>query len=213
MSWKWNEKAARYMWVNGKTRFLSRAQVMSWVDASLRASTQATSTLAQLAHDKMLSPADWQTAMRREIKDEYIRQYLLGRGGRDQMTSKDWGKLGAMLKEQYKYLDGFQADVAAGNLTQDQIRARSEMYVNSAREAYERTQGAVAERWGADQERWVIDPTAENCGDCIAYQAEGWQAIGYFPFPGDGSTQCLTNCRCHKEYRISESDTMFGAEA
>lgn len=212
MAWKWNEKAARYMWVNGKSRFLSRAQVMSWVDASLKASAQATSTLAQLAHDKMLAPRDWETAMRREIKDEYIRQYLLGRGGRSQMTQRDWGKVGSMLKEQYGYLSGFAGDIAQGNLSEDQIRARSEMYVNSAREAYESANGVVAKAWGADEESWSVDPSVENCGDCLAYQAEGWKPLGYFPLPGDGSTQCLTNCHCYKEYRKSETGETFGAD-
>ena len=42
---------------------------------------------------------------------------------------------------------------------------------------------------------------AEHCPDCISFAAEGWQPIGHFPTPCDGSTQCLVNCQCHKEYR------------
>ncbi len=132
-----------------------------------------------------------------EMKGEYIRQYLLGIGGADKMTASDWGSIGGMLREQYRYLKGF-ADSLVG-LSERQIAARIAMYINSAREAFERAKRKAAS--GATQERWVMDPEAEHCVDCVDYDSQGWQPIGTFPFPGDGSTECLTNCRCHKEYR------------
>jgi len=55
-----------------------------------------------------------------------------------------------------------------------------------------------------NEEAWELG-TAEHCGDCVAFASEGWQPLGTFPFPGDGSTQCMTNCQCSKIYRRTPS--------
>lgn len=176
MAWTWDLNAKRYR--DSETgQFLSRERALEFVQASLDASGSATDTLASLAgaETPMIAPADWRNAMRQEIKDEYIRQYLLGRGGRDQMTATDWGSVGGMLKEQYGHLDAFAAQVDAGALSEGQIRARARMYVASAREAFERANG----------------------------RAQGVPAMP--AYPGDGSTVCLTNCKCTWVFEQAET--------
>lgn len=61
-------------------------------------------------------------------------------------------------------------------LHEAQIAARSKMYFNSAREAYER-------------------------GKARALGAPTMPA-----YPGDGSTACLTNCRCMWDYQQGTKD-------
>lgn len=117
---------------------------------------------------------DWQTAMRTSTKNSYIDQYVLGHGGRGSMTPTDWGRIGAEVKEQYKYLDGFTDDIASGKLSEAQIGARSELYHNSATASYERGN---------------------------AY-ARGLPRLPYYP--GDGASECKANCRCHWDIRDSE---------
>lgn len=140
-----------------------------------------------------------------ELKEEYIRQYVLGRGGLGQMAQADWGRLGSMLKEQYKYLNGFEQAIADGTLSEAQIAARGRMYTNSAREAFEKARSRVAEKAGQDEILWVVDTSKENCEDCLANQAMGWQLVEDNPYggcvPGSGCTQCLTNCGCSLQYR------------
>ena len=41
-----------------------------------------------------MSPGDWERLMRQEIKEQYITEYIAGRGGREQMTARDWGICG-----------------------------------------------------------------------------------------------------------------------
>jgi hypothetical protein len=206
VTWQWSASANRYRdSITG--RFLSKAEALGFVDASLSATGNVTDTLSSfVAGDApAISPDDFRSAMRREIKDEYIRQYLLGRGGIEQMTAADWGSIGGSLAEQYKWLEGFYQQVAAGELSEAQVRSRTRMYINSAREAYERAQERVAENAGYDEVRWVLDPAVESCDDCIAFGAMGWQLIADDPYggciPGSGCTQCLTNCACHRDYR------------
>jgi len=146
-------------------------------------------------HDITLG--QWERNMREQIKEEYIRQYLLGRGGRDLMTPVDWGSIGGMCADQYRYLDGFAAEIATGELSEKQIAARSAMYLHSAREAFERARDRAQP--DVTEIQWNTT-AAESCVDCVAYADMGWQPIADDPYggnlPGSGGTRCLVNCRC-----------------
>ena len=113
-----------------------------------------------------------------------------------------------MLADQYRYLDGFAAEIAEGKLSEAQIARRSEMYMNSSREAYERGQKRAMEIAGLQEVIW-IKTAKESCPDCIELSRLGWQKAEPWPFrvggvnalPGSGATQCLTNCRCYLDWR------------
>ena len=70
------------------------------------------------------------------LRQTYIDNYVMGKGGRNMMTQADWGSVGGMLREQYRYLNPFLEQIARGELSQAQIEARLRMYINSASEAY-----------------------------------------------------------------------------
>jgi hypothetical protein len=199
MTWAWDASVGRYR--DLKTgRFLSFAFVREWAQQSLDATADKVYFLAQNVVNLTLSPDDFNTFFREEIKKEYIRQFLIGIGGLDRMTPEYWGSIGGMLIEQYKWLDAFVAEIAGGTLSVEQIYQRMTMYILSAREAYERAVSFVNGLLGATQELWVLGQ-AEHCQDCVDFSDEGWQPYGHFPFPGQGKTECLTKCKCHKEYR------------
>jgi len=215
-SWAWNAAAGRYRDV-ATGRFITNAQAQVMIEESIAASGAAVDTMASLAAEGAMSSRGWLTAMREEIKREYIRQYTAGIGGVDRMTQRDWGSVGGMIRDQYRYLDGFAEQL--GQLSEAQIRARAQMYINSAREAYERAHGRVASKSGfASLVSWVVNPAAENCPDCLEYQAMGPQEAptgGGFPvgdsvtWPGSGSTQCLTNCKCELTYTNEQGEEFW----
>lgn len=214
--YRWNISAQRYQdTVTG--RFISRAEVLAFVDEALAASRAASDTLVTLLAEGTLAPNDWRNAFWEELKREYIREYLSGIGGRAVMTQADWGSIGGMLKEQVAYLNNFAAEIALGNLSEGQIRFRAQMYLNSAREAHERARSRAAGKFGADEIQWVLYPEAEHCDTCQGRADQGWQPIapnGGFPdpdapeggaFPADGTSQCLTNDQCSTQYRNSKT--------
>lgn len=201
MAYAFDPKSGRYRDTT-TGRWLSRDAVIDMAGKSLAASANAADELAALVSSGALTPADFGLLARTEIKNEYITQYLLGIGGREQMTPSDWGTIGRMLRDQYHpYLDGFIQDIADGKLTEAQIQARFRMYIDSAHQAYEKAAQKTARKAGFTEERWILDAEAEHCDDCVAYAGQEWQPIGTFPDPGDGSTTCLTNCRCYKIFR------------
>ena len=86
-----------------------------------------------------------------------------------------------MLRDQYHHLDGFAADIAAGRLSEAQIRARARMYVDAGHLAFERGR---AEAFGM--------PTLPA-------------------YPGDGQTACLTRCWCSWDHvPVIEQGVLIG---
>ncbi len=70
------------------------------------------------------------------LRQTYVDLYAMGAGGRNNLTQKDWGSIGGMLKEQYGYLNPFMEQIARGELSPAQITARLKMYINSASESF-----------------------------------------------------------------------------
>ena len=215
--WRWNATAGRY--IDAATgQFLSRDYALGLIEQSIQSAIDVTDTLAGYVKNGLINVNDWTELMRAEIKDEYIRQYLAGIGGVEMMTPSDWGKIGAMLKDQYGYLKGFAEDLP--NLSEGQIRLRASMYVDSAREANERAHATVANSMGFDLVGWVPNPDLENCPTCLARADAGFveagprggfmdDDLGKEVFPADGNSFCLTHCGCHLIYKNSKTGDTF----
>jgi len=199
---QWRPKVAQF-WNATVGRLVPRLQVRQAAGRVLDASP-VEAWAEQVASGEM-GVAAWHQAMRDEIRRNCIEQYLAGRGGTGPMTAREWGSVGGMIGEQYKYLDKFAAEVAEGKLSAGQIARRSRMYVNSAREALERAGRRAAREAELNEVRWVMDPdpSVEHCtGEpgCRELAAMGWQKAEPWPFkagrrdalPGAGLTPCLT---------------------
>lgn len=58
---------------------------------------------------------------------------------------------------------------------------------------------AVGEAGGEVWAVWRRDRIDTSCADCIALDGQRWPASQVPQWPGDGSTKCLSNCRCQLE--------------
>ncbi len=137
-------------------------------------------TARLLAHLESMFAGDitiqrWILDMRRELEDGYVVEYALGKGGAKRLNAEDYAALGGMLLTQYIALQNFGQQLAQGQVSTGQASNRTSMYGESTTAPFE--VGWVA-AWGV--------PTLPQ-------------------YPGDGNTQCGTNCRCH--WRIEETET------
>jgi hypothetical protein len=94
------------------------------------------------------------------------------------MTPSDWGTVGSNLRTQYTYLNDFAAKIADNpQWSEKRIAARSQMYFEQSSTSFE--QGKITQR-----------------------------GIPRLPqHPGDGNTQCLSNCKCY--WRIVEREQVW----
>jgi hypothetical protein len=209
MAWSFDPASGRYR--DSAGRYLARSEVLAMANESMSATGSVAEALSSMASSGQLSPADFGILAREEIKGEYLRQYMLGVGGREQMTPSDYGSIGGMLKNQYHpYLDGFLQDIADGKLSEAQIQARLKMYTGSAHQAYEKAAQKTAKKAGFTEVYWSVDTGLENCDVCLAHQADGWQPIEDLDArPGDGQSPCGGHCGCTLTYRNPESGETY----
>jgi len=157
-------------------RFLGPKQMLELRDQFLDAKKAEMSVLTDRLVDGDLNAAQWTQEMRRQIRTTYVDEYVLARGGRGNMTQADWGRIGQMVKGQYQFLGKFEQDIKAGKLSPGQITTRANMYVESGTQAFEQ-------------------------GKAVALGLPRLPA-----YPGDGSTLCKANCRCHWEIEAAETE-------
>ena len=172
MPWKWyGEPVYRYRDEKGK--FASQREVWDYSNKSIDFTSDEAAALARRLQAETLTIEAWEKEMRRLILNETMRQYMLGIGGRDQMTDEDYGSVGGMVSEQYKYLRQFAQKISEGKFSSAQIANYSRMYINSTREAFERA-----------------GQRTRGLPDMPEYPGSGTSCLG------------LTNCGCNWEYHF-----------
>lgn len=109
----------------------------------------------------------WEEDMRTRLREYLVGAASIGKGGRELMTSSDWGKVGVELKRQYRWLHGFAKDIYGNRETVslEAIKARAHLYANAGAKIANKMQAGRLE----DMLPWL---------------------------PGDGTTSCLNNCGC-----------------
>ena len=171
--WTWNGNEYRDL---DSGRSIDADQVREWVLESIRKSGDVVAELARLLTEGKLSLEDWHRLMQDEIKDKYIALFLLGLGGLALLRAEDIALLVELLVEQFEYLSRFLIAIETG-LSEEQIRARALLYIESAWQSYEQ-------------------------GHARAVGAPRLPA-----YPGDGTTLCLGRCRCNWDLqRVMENE-------
>ena len=148
--------------------------------------------LARQYSQGKLDAGGWAQAMKREVKLLHVSQAVAARQGDfGGMTKSDWGKVGAEVKKQYRYLKNFESDMAKraeeGKDPAPILEARGKLYAGAGRKTFSR----FDEPAGAQAVRWSLG-IAEHCPDCVELASQSWISAGELhQYPGDGQTQCF----------------------
>lgn len=114
---------------------------------------------------------DWRNAMRKELRNLHFTAYASGVGGLDNLTPEDVRRIQQKIAEQEQYLENWVGELAV-----------------QAADGTEVSRGRVLQR------------AMLYAGNANSTYYEGAQAaIGMPPlpqYPGDGQTECRTNCKC-----------------
>ncbi len=197
----WNERAAQY--TNRKTgRFVSRQVIRDQLDNVIDASSQVMRAISQQLREGDISLAEWQTQMMQQIKTTHLAGGAMQRGGWQQMTQADFGRVGQIVRREYDFLRTFAEQIASGEQKLDGTLARrAGLYGQQGRPTYLTFWDSTAAQRGFDEERSILQP-AEHCTECISEDAKGFQPLGQMiPI---GRRICRSNDRCLKEFRNSQ---------
>lgn len=135
--YSWSRDARRFRGPDG--RFVSQTTIKATKNHIVNVERGKASALANNLINGSNSADQFVRLMRALVKRTSTMEYMLGRGGQNIMTQADYGRLGSMLKQEYKYINKLAQDIENG-LDPDQAKRRAEMYVDNTRSAYERGQ-------------------------------------------------------------------------
>lgn len=193
---RYNDRAGRYT-LNG--RFVSQSAVNDALNTAVKAAALDMNRLTQQLREGTLAIGDWQAAMMQAVKDSQLASAALAKGGFQQMTQADYGRVGQSVREQYGHLQAFAQQLADGAIPLDgRVPRRAELYVEAARGMYDKQTRADMRRRGMTEERNTLNAT-ESCDGCIEASDMGWVPIG--TLPPVGTRTCLSRCQCSVEYR------------
>jgi hypothetical protein len=180
-------------------RWITRVQVRQWLDQYIAASQAKVLEASNALRAGQITLASWQSTMRDEIKDSHLVAEALARGGWNQLTPADFGRVGQRVRAQYRFLAAFTTQLRDGTVRLDGgFLARAKMYAASSRPAFYASQGVVLAGAGYTHERSLLH-ASEHCDVCVSEAERGWVQIGrLIPI---GERTCLGNDRCTVEYQ------------
>lgn len=206
----WNEATHNY--IDRKTGdFVSRKVIRGQLDKVIDASSQIMRAISQQLRDGDISLAEWQLEMMQQIKTTHLAGGAMQRGGWQQMSQADFGRVGRIVRDEYGHLRDLAKLIASGEQKLDgTLVRRSALYGQQGRPTYLTFWDNTAAQRGFDEERSFLNP-AEHCKECVSEDAKGFRKIGQkngmIPI---GQRICRSNDRCGKEFRNSKTGETLG---
>lgn len=134
--WTYDPKSHTYSSSTG--RVLTETTLNEVRDVYLDSVTVLVDDLATNLANGTWTTAFFESELRRKLKNAYVAEYTLGKGGVERMTQADYGRLGSLLKKQYGYLRSYLDDVSSGRETKGTAANRARNFLGSARQAFSR---------------------------------------------------------------------------
>lgn len=190
-------------------RYTSRVEVRREVDRVIAKSSTRVQGFGRDLRDGRLTLDQWRASMRNEIRTQHLVAAMAAKGGREQMTQSDYGRVGQLVRKQYAYLDNFARDIDSGKVPLDgRFLARSSLYSSASRGTYHAVERTEMLARGFDEEKNVLG-AAEHCDGCLFESARDWVAVG--DLAPIGQRLCRTNCKCRIQYRNAASGRVAAA--
>lgn len=198
-AWSYDTTLARYR-DQRSGRFLAQSEALALTQRSIAQAQAELDSLTDQLDQRVLTLAQWQRQMAALIKQVHLAQFILGRGGLAHTTPADFLALARVLKNEYRYLDGFGRDLSAGQLSLAQSKARARLYLAKSRMSYWAGQQQAQKQGPMPSEMRRLLAPVDHCLECLRYAKAGWVPIGHLPLP-TVDCSCQSNCRCRVEYR------------
>lgn len=193
----WDKKTGRYRRPNGT--FVSLAEVQQVIDQILDRQIRSAQNLAFQLRNGEISLTVWRQSMRDMIKNVHLYSAAAAKGGWAQLTQADYGRIGNIVRAEYKYLERFARGISDQRIALDgRYFDRVRMYAEAGRDTYYQVTRAAMQAAGMREER-NIRTANESCGGCIVESRRGWVPIG--KLTPIGRRNCLRKCRCFLEFR------------
>lgn len=215
-------------------RFVTWTAVRMILDETLESARLDVRALSERLRAGQITLQEWQRDMERQIKTAHLAAYALERGGLQNMTQADYGRLGGLLFNpggsleggtagQYAYLRRFARQIERGLPLDGNFLRRTDQYVKAARKTYHTAERQEMVSKGFDEAARLRFPgdscsTTESDGQrqgCIELGGLDAGSLDFVPIEDVvmiGDAVCHANCRCQLLYRNSRTGEVFNPE-
>ncbi len=145
---------------------------------------------------------EWERRVKADLKQSHLRMVGLGAGGKQGITPRHRGQVGAALRQEYNLLFDFRKEIQQGKLSNKQIIARTKSYSRSINQSYHRSEQLARAQGGAKLAKRTLDVNAKHCRQCPLYVTDGFIPIEQVVPPGT-RCDCRGNCKCVVIYRVA----------
>jgi hypothetical protein len=142
---------------------------------------------------------EWERRFIEILKESHLQMAAFGAGGRDQLDAQHYGYVGLQLKKEYDALEGFIAALMAGTLTLAAALRRANMYAESIRISFNRSDWLTHDRDGFEGARSLS--VALHCRQCPDYDTGGRFLPADQLVPIGVDCDCQRNCKCFITWR------------
>jgi hypothetical protein len=198
-TWDAEERRFRDRW----GRYVARSEVRAALDRYTDNLQAEVGDITEQLVAGQLDIGSWQLRMEALIKRGHVAATEIAKGGKAQVGPREWGKTGAILRQEYAYLARFARQLEDGRPVNGGTVARAKMYAIAPTATYENLLRDDDIANGFDIER-RIRHSNNSCDNCVEYEDMGWQSAGVLPGIGK-RCKCLTRCQCTFERMRSEA--------
>lgn len=213
----------RRLGAKGAFRDLATGRVVPWeqvrgaLDHVIRGAEESLLRQAQRLREGQIPLEVFQRQMERDVKALNLAAYCVERGGWQQMTQSDFGRVGRILYNpngraedgtwgQYQYLNRLIGQIERGEQRLDGwLDQRLRLFARNSRAVYQEAERRRLRDLGFSEAR-SIRHVSDSCSaadgprpGCIEEEAAGWQDID--EITPVGKRNCHNNCKCSFEYR------------
>lgn len=191
----YDKKSARFRDSNG--RFITAEKVQGQIQKLTDKLEKDFRSSAKQLNQGKINIAEFQNQMKDLIKSSHTIAGAVAGGGRAHLSQSDWGKIGAKVREQYKFLNQFARDIENGRVSPAQIEHRASTYKDAVRLFFAEIE--LQKQLEIDSEAKRELHATESCTDCISWAAKGW--IKTKEMAPLGTLICKRFCKCTIKYR------------
>ena len=205
--YRWNAAAGRYISSNGQ--FVPGTLIRDELDKVLDRITENSLLLTDQFRQGLIDGRTWQIQSMSLIKETHLLGAALEKGGWNQLTQSDFGRVGQIIRGEYAYFNNLVKQLESGEQKLNgTLDTRMRLYGQAGRDTYHVFETEDRFVQGFDEERRILNGR-DNCKTskqrigCREEAAKMWVPIG--TGTPVGSCTCLSFCRCGKSYRNSKT--------
>ncbi len=197
---RYNTKTGDY--TDDRGQKVSKAQILKLTEKEQRILERKLDRTTQNLINNRIDAFEWERQVQQDLKQSHLKMVALGAGGKDNITPRHRGQVGAALRQEYNRLFDFRKQIQAGEISDKQMLWRTKSYARSIKQSYYRSEQLTRAQNGATLAKRTLDVNAKHCPECPTYATKGFVPIEQVVPPGVRCS-CRGNCKCTVVYRGS----------